>query len=214
MRLPILIRTLSLCLLCVFLGACLSLGKDARVTVYSPQITVSPKPEWPTVNWPLVVSRPIAPEMLDSLRIAVRPQPGTLQVYKGAVWSDPLPELLQSALVHAFEDSGKIVAVGRQNEGVRGNVTLLLDIRQFEAVYGDRTQPPSVVIAVQAKLFGNPGSRVLAAKTFRVAIPAGDEEIPEVMHAFDTAMTQTISELMVWTLTNGQANVRTIEPKQ
>lgn len=215
MRLPLIFRALFLCLLCSFLSACISLSKDksADVTIYSPQITVSTKPEWPSVTWPLAISRPIASEMLDSSRIAVRPQPGTLQVYKGAIWSDPLPELVQSTLVQAFEDSGKIAAVGRQNEGVRGNVSLLLDIRQFEAVYDDRNQPPSVVIAIQAKLFGNPGGRVLAAKTFRFTIPAHEEKIPAVMRAFDTAIAQMTTDIVGWTLTNGQANPPQLEPK-
>lgn len=208
-------RVLMLCLLSLCLAACISLGNDkgTGVTVYSPQIIVSTKPEWPMAAWSLAINRPIASEILDSPRIAVRSQPGTLQVYQGAVWSDPAPVLMQSALVQAFEDSGKIAAVGRQNEGVRGNLSLLLDMRQFEAVYGDRAQPPSVVIAIQAKLFGNPGGRVLAAKTFRVAIPAKTEKIPEVMNAFDVAMTQVITDIVGWTLITGQTNVWPVESK-
>lgn len=202
-----LLRTLVSLTLCLALGACLPLGKKSEQTVYSPQVTINPESGWPTVDWPLLVMRPLASDALDTARIVVRPQPGTLQVYQGAAWSDPAPDLLQTALVKAFEDSGKIVAVSRQGSGLRGDFALLLDLRQFEAVYEDGASSPAAVIQVQAKLLGRPGNRVLAAKTFRVAVPANGKNLPSVVAAFDTALNQSVGQIIGWTLATGQANV-------
>lgn len=193
--------------LCIVLGACLSLGKKPEQTVYSPQVAISTGADWPSVDWPLLVMRPLASDALDTARIVVRPQPGTLQVYQGAAWSDPAPDLLQAALVGAFEDSGKIVAVGRQGSGLRGDFSLLLDMRQFEAVYESGAPSPAAVIQLQAKLLGKPGNRVLAAKTFRVAVPANSKDVPAVVAAFDSALNQSIAQIVGWTLVTGQANV-------
>ena len=193
--------------LCIVLGACLSLGKKPEQTVYSPQVAISAGADWPSVDWPLLVMRPLASDALDTARIVVRPQPGTLQVYQGAAWSDPAPDLLQAALVGAFEDSGKIVAVGRQGSGLRGDFSLLLDMRQFEAVYENGAASPAAVIQLQAKLLGKPGNRVLAAKTFRVAVPASGKDVPAVVAAFDSALNQSIAQIVGWTLATGQANV-------
>lgn len=196
------------------LAGCLSLGDTPNVVVHSPRLAVPAQDSWPAVNWPLVVIKPLTSDALDSTRIAVRPLPGTLQVYKGAVWSDPVPDLLQTHLVRAFEDSGRIVAVGRQASGVRGDFALLLDIRQFEAVYADPAQAPAASIEVQAKLMANPSSRVLASRTFRIAVPAADEKMPAVMAAFDSAMTQVIAEIVGWTLVTGQANAQSVGPSR
>jgi len=195
---------LTTCLL--LLSGCLSLGGDAKVTLYSPQIQVAAQPDWPTVNWALVVVRPLASEALDSERVAVRPVSDVMQVYKGAIWSDPAPDLLQNALVNAFEDSGRIVAIGREQSGTHGAFALQLDMRQFEAVYTAADQPPSIVVSLQAKLFERPSNRVLAMKLFRLSVPASSAQVPAVMAAFNEAITQSLSNIVGWTLVTGQAN--------
>lgn len=187
-------------------GACLSTGGDANVAVYSPPLQVAPHADWPTVTWPLVVLRPLASDALDSERVAVRPLSDVMQVYKGALWTDPAPDLLQTALVRAFEDSGKIIAIGREQSGARGAFALQIDMRQFEAVYTDAGRPPSVVVNLQARLFERPSNRVLAAKPFRVSVPASSAKIPDVIAAFDGATTQALSDIVGWTLATGQAN--------
>ena len=203
-----LIRSTALIVLLPLAG-CLSLGDTPSITVYAPQVSVPAQTTWPSVSWPLVVMKPSASDALDSPRIAVRPQPGTLQVYKGAVWSDPVPDMLQTAVVRAFEDSGKITAVGRQGSGMRGDFALMLDLRRFEADY-DGAAVPSAVIEVQAKLLGHPSSRVLAARTFRVAVPAADKEVPAVVAAFEGGMEQMLAEMVAWTLTTGEANSQNV----
>lgn len=188
------------------LGGCLSLGGNGDVTVYSPQLPVAPQADWPAVAWPLVVVRPLASDALDSEHVAVRPLSDVMQVYKGVLWSDPAPDLLQNALVRAFEDSGRIVAVGREQSGGRGAYALQVDMRQFEAVYSQAGRPPAVVVSLQAKLFERPGNRVLAMKPFTVSVPASSAKVPDVMAAFDSATTQALSDIVGWTLVTGQAN--------
>ena len=194
------------CAAMLLLGGCLSFGGDKEITVYSPQLKTEAKADWPTVAWPLVVAKPLASAVLDSDGIAVRPQPGLLQVYHGVNWSDPAPDMLQTALVRAFEDSGRIGAVGRESSGMRGDYVLLLDMRQFEAVYADPDQAPSVVLELQAKLLSNPDGRVLSAKTFRSEVPAADAAVPAVVDAFNAAMTQSVSDIVGWTLASGEAD--------
>lgn len=195
----------------LLLSGCL-LGGDKNVSLYSPQLQVQPKSDWPSVAWPLVVARPLCSDALDSDHIAVRPQAQTMQVYAGALWSDPVPDLFQSALVRAFEDSGKIVAVGRQSTGMRGDFVLLTDIRQFEAVYTDAGAPPTVTLSVQAKLLAQPQTRVLAMRRFDIRVPAADKEVPAVVAAFGAAMTQLNEEIIGWTLATGQANTQPASP--
>ena len=194
------------------LAGCSMVGGSKNVTLYSPQLKIEPQANWPTVSWPLVVARPLASESLDSMHIAVRPQADTLQIYQGAVWSDAVPDLVQSELVRAFEDSGKIVAIGRQSTGVRGDFVLMTDIRQFESVYRDPGQAPTVVVSIQAKLLAQPNARVLAMRRFDAEVPAASTEIPSVVAAFNAALTQVNGDIIGWTLTTGQANVAAANP--
>lgn len=198
----------------LLLGGCLSLGGSNAITVYSPQLKTEAKSDWPAVTWPLLVGKPLASAVLDSDGIAVRPQPGLLQVYHGVNWADPAPEMLQTVLVQAFEDSGKIGAVGRESSGMRGDYVLLLDMRQFEAVYADPEQAPSVVVELQAKLLSNPDGRVLSAKTFRAEVPAADAAIPAVVDAFDAAMTHSVSDIVGWTLETGNTDAHKATAEQ
>jgi cholesterol transport system auxiliary component len=202
-----LLRALLATALILTLTGCLSSG-GGKTVVYSPPVRIDARPDWPAVNWSLVVGKPLASEALDSSSIAVRPQPGELQAYADAQWSDPAPDMLQTALVQAFEDSGKIASVGRQSAGLHGEFVLLLDLRRFESVYEDPARPPSAMVEVQAKLLANSGNRVLATKNFLAVAPARDKEVPQVVDAFRSAMTDLVGQVVGWTLGTGQANAK------
>jgi len=197
-------------LACLSLSGCLSLGGDAHVDVYSPVVSISPDPAWPTASWPMLIARPSAGDALDSTRIAVRPQANQLQVYKDVVWSDPAPDLLQGELVQAFEDSGKLVSVGRQSSGIRGDFVLLIELRHFESIYDAKDGAPHVLVELHAKLVANPGNRVLATRTFRSDVAAANEKIPAVLAAFDSALSQSLGDIVGWTLVTGQANAQNV----
>ena len=93
--------------LAVLLAGCGSIGgPKTEVRVYSPATAVTADPAWPQADWSLSVGVQAANAMLDSPRIAVRPSPNVVQTYKGARWADNAPDLLQTAVVEAFEDSG------------------------------------------------------------------------------------------------------------
>lgn len=198
-------RALFASVLLLALAGCLSLGGKG-VQVYSPQVKIDAKPEWPSVGWSLLIDNPLASEALDSSNISVRPAPGELQTYAGAQWSDTAPAMLQSALVQGFEDSGKINSAGRLGTGLHGDFILLLDLRQFESVYADPAQPPSAVIEVQAKLLASQSGRVVASRTFRITAPVQGKEVPQVVAAFQDAMTDLTGQVIGWSLAAGQAN--------
>lgn len=183
--------------------ACGVLPKQENIQVFAPQAKVTPDPAWPKVSWQLAVARPSANKMLDSSHIIVSPTPDMLQVYHAASWTDVVPDLLQTTIAEAFEDSGKIGAIARQATSVRADFVLLLDIRHFEAVYADPKSPPNALIEVGAKLLDTNG-HVVDARTFRQSAPATGIAVASVTHAFDTALAALTSELVGWTLNTGQ----------
>ncbi len=202
------LRALACASLCIAaLSACAIIGgKQADpLTVYAPNVHADANNDWPRASWSLAIAPPTAPRMLDSARILVRPTADELQVYRGAAWSQPAPQLLEEAVLGALEDSGKIGAVARQSSGIRANCKLTLDIRHFEAQYANGPDaPPQAWIEVSAKLIGNNDQNVIASRSFVRTQAATSKEIPDVAAAFEQALDAVTADVAGWTLRNGK----------
>jgi cholesterol transport system auxiliary component len=185
------------------LAGCGLLPAKDPLALYSPAAKVTPDPAWPSVQWQLQIPRPLASELVDSPRIVVRPAPGELQVYKGAVWAEPAPDLVQDAVLHAFEDSGRIGGVARRGSGVAGDYELLLDLRRFDSDYAGGASPRAEV-EITAKLIANRSNTVIANRTFRQSAQAGGTAVGSVAQAFDGALSAVVADIVGWTLVEGQ----------
>ena len=196
-------RTLVAMTLVFGLAGCSLIPEKEPLALYSPAAKVAPDPAWPSVHWQLQIPRPLAPELVDSPRIVVRPAPGELQVYKGAVWAEPAPDLVQDAVLHAFEDSGRIGGVARRGSGVAGDYELLLDLRRFDSDYAGGASPRAEV-EITAKLVANRSNMVIANRTFRQTAQAGGTAVGSVAQAFDSALSAVVADIVGWTLVEGQ----------
>ncbi|HWI24329.1 MAG TPA: ABC-type transport auxiliary lipoprotein family protein [Lysobacter sp.] len=196
-------RTLVAMTLVFGLAGCSLIPEKEPLALYSPAAKVAPDPAWPSVQWQLQIPRPLAPELVDSPRIVVRPAPGELQVYKGAVWAEPAPDLVQDAVLHAFEDSGRIGGVARRGSGVAGDYELLLDLRRFDSDYAGGASPRAEV-EITAKLVANRSNTVIANRTFRHSAQAGGSAVGSVAQAFDSALGAAVADIVGWTLVEGQ----------
>ena len=194
---------------CSLLAGCSILGGSPEpVTIYAPDPRLAPDPSWPQADWQLTVAMPTASRMVDSVRIAVRPVAGELQVYKGAIWAKGPDEQLQDALLRALEDSGRIVAVARQGSGIVADYRLELDLRRYEADYAGNTVP-AATIEVSAKLLHAGDREVVAARTFLQAAPAAGTDTALVAQAFGQALGAVAHDIAGWTLQSGVAHERT-----
>ncbi len=202
------IRIAALLLVAISLASCGILPKQETLTLYDPtpqQMTFEHTADsgWPQVNWQLQIARPYADTMHDSARILVRPQPGELQVYKGAAWTQPAPDIVLDTLVRAFADSGRLAGVARRGEGVNAKYELLLDLRRFESDYGDGPTP-NARIEIGARLVHNADNRVVASRVFDVTTPADGTAVAQINRAFQQGLGDTTAQLIGWALSEGQ----------
>jgi len=190
----------------VTVSACGVLPKREPTAIFEPTRSAAAAADasWPQANWSLLVSKPVASAMLDSDRISVRPAQGEITVYKSAAWTDTAPDLVQSALVHRFEDSGRILSVARPGAGVRGDFQLQTELRSFESVY---TAPnhPEVRVEIYAKLVKTADGSVVAARAFRQTAEPATEDLSSVADAFGAALGRTNDEIVGWTLASGNS---------
>jgi cholesterol transport system auxiliary component len=202
-RLVARVRIATLLLATASLVGCGILPKQETLALYRPEPKIVADANWPQANWQLLIARPYADTAHDSARILVRPQPGELQVYKGAAWTQPAPDLVHDALLRAFADSGRLQGVARRGEGVNAQYELLLDLRRFESDYGDGDMP-SARIELGARLVHNADNRVVASRVFDLASPADGTDVAQINRAFERALGDLMAQIVGWTLIEAQ----------
>jgi cholesterol transport system auxiliary component len=190
----------------LFAAGCSILGGNERTqsTLYAPDPRITPDPSWPTVAWQLSMAQPTAARMIDTFRIAVRPTPDEVQVYKGAAWAKLPSDMLQDTVLRALEDSGRIPSVARQGAGAAADYKLVIDIRRFEADYAGNAVP-SATIEINAKLLRSVDQTIVGARTFTYAEAASGTEIAPVVDAFSRAIAHLGRDVSGWVLQTGQA---------
>lgn len=202
---PIRFRAVAALVALGALSGCALLGGSREpATIYAPQASPAPDPAWPSLDWQLSISRPEASRMVSTTRIAVRPEPGELQVYKGALWAKAPDEQLQDALLRELEASGKLHAVARQGSGMAADHRLELDLRRFDADYAGNPVP-AATIEVGAMLLGNDNRGVIASRSFTRAVPASGTDPAQVSQAFGQALQAIAHDIAGWTLQSGAA---------
>lgn len=203
------LRIVALAVATAALAGCGILPKQETLALYdpTPQRGATQDTAAPPLDWQLQIARPYADTMHDSARILVRPQPGELQVYKGAAWIQPAPDIVQDTLLRAFADSGRLAGVARRGDGVSARYQLLLDLRRFESDYGDANDggaTPSVRIELGARLVHNADDRIVASRVFDIATPADGTDVAQINRAFRRGLGDATAQLIDWTLAEGQ----------
>lgn len=192
-------------LLAPLLAGCVSLGDKPVLTVYAPQVALPAGEALPRLDASLAIAEPNASTLLDSNRIAVRPEPSRLQVYAGAVWADAAPALVQAVLVDALGEGEHFRAVVRPSDNVGTEYLLRLDLRHFEVAFPESRKAGVAQVELQATLVEQRRQRVLASRRFRAEAPAGRGRLPEAVPAFEAALSEVGGELRAWVLETAQA---------
>ncbi len=165
--------------------------------------TLSPKSTYandlPRASWQLVVEVPVAAESLNTLRIALRHDPLSLEYYRDVRWTERAPVMVQTLLIESFENTGKIVAVARKATDLRADYVLKTDLREFQAEY-DGADPPFAHVRVNAKLVKLPQRTIIASHTAERRLRAESNDMRQIVYAFDGALGGTLKAIVEWAL--------------
>lgn len=197
------LRLLGYSALAALLGACSILPRAETPDVYLLPAQQQPPRATPAVDWSLRVLAPRASQVLDSNRIAVQPRGDLLSVYKGARWADATPPLLRDRLLDAFRADGRIQALSSDEVSLQADLELGGDLRAFQGEYRDKGV--EAVVVLEARLVRSATQRIVATRRFEVRQPAAGEKVPEVVTAFGQATDRLATEVVGWTLQQGQA---------
>jgi cholesterol transport system auxiliary component len=197
MRFPFLLAGL---LLAACTGIIPGTGEPLKLYTLTPKSTY--EGALPKVEWQLVIETPIAPAGINTNRIALAHSPITLDYFAGATWTDSAPALVQTLLVESFENTGRILAVGRESVGLRADYVLKIELREFQAEYASPTAPPTVHIRIIAKLVRMPVREIVASHMTERKAQAATNTLDGVVAAFDEALGPVLKDIVVWSLTS------------
>lgn len=186
----------------VGLAGCLpGAGPPADLYALTPKSTF--RPDLPVVGWQLVVEEPVAANGLNTAYIAIRPGPTEIDYVPRARWAERAPAMVQTLLVESFENSGRIVSVGRQAIGLRADYLLKSELRKFEI----ETQEgrPVANVRLILKLVHQPKRTIVASTSIQYVIAAeGKGALRDIVTAFDEALGKTMRRVVEWTITSAK----------
>jgi len=190
------------------LSACalpdLGSGPPPDLYVLSPKSTFAD--DIPNVTWQLVVEEPSTAKGIDTDRIAIAPSALEVKYFGGSRWADRAPRMVQQLLIQSFENTKKIVSVGRQSIGLRSDFVLKTELREFQA---EKTPEGGTVVRVRVnlKLVRPSLGTIVASESFESVKPANSENVPDIVQSFDDAVGAVLKRAVAWTLTSGEENM-------
>lgn len=166
--------------------------------------TLTPKSTFPDdlpeVATQLAIEETLAFSGLDASKIALKPTPTEVKYFAQARWTERSPKMVQTLLIESFENTGKIVAVGREAIGLRSDFSLKTELREFQAEYFNSAELPSVRVRINAKIVRQPRQLILASRSFEEVIGVEEKGMAPIITAFDEALGKVIKQLVIWTL--------------
>ncbi|MFN0043561.1 MAG: ABC-type transport auxiliary lipoprotein family protein [Alphaproteobacteria bacterium] len=190
-------------------GALPGSGTPPKLYDLSPKSTFDPN--LPKVPWQIIVQEPVAAASIDTNRVAVRQSALSVEYFKGVAWVDRAPRLVQTLIIESFENTGKILSVGREAVGLRADYLVKTELREFEADYTKGARPVAVV-RMNVKLVRMPERSIVANETFSMEVEAGGTAIEPIMVAFDDALGKVLKRTVEWTLRAAAALPRPSNP--
>lgn len=153
----------------------------------------------PKVKWHMTVDVPVAPASLNTSRIAALRTPISLDYFGDASWADTAPRMIQTLLIESFENSGRILGIGRQSVTLRADYSLVTELRAFQAELRDG-EPPDVHVRLNAKIVSFPQRTIIASTSQEKITRAASSQIEDVIRAFDESLGSVLKEIVIWAL--------------
>lgn len=186
------------------LGACTNIvpGQQPPPILYrlTPKSTF--REDLPPVDWQVVLEPPVANAGLNTARIALQRTPMRLEYYAKSSWTDRAPLMVQTLMIESFENSERIISVGRESVGLRADFVLKSELREFQAEYYDSTLPLARV-AINVKLVRMPERDIIGSESFERRVEAKADRLDDVVEAFDQALGKVLRQIVEWTLAAG-----------
>ena len=141
----------------------------------------------PEAKWQLAAELPVVLTGLDTSRIALQRSPTTFEYYARARWTDRAPAMVQTLIIESFQNSERIVAVGREAAGLRADFILRTELREFQAEYS-ALGPPKAHVWIDATLVSSPNRIIVGTHHVDHVVDTAADRMAAIVETFDQAL--------------------------
>lgn len=188
-------RTAGAILLAATVASCGTTPLDTFDLVTSSYPSVSARSR---KNIQILIAAPAALKALDGENIVINTAPGAIEYLKGAQWGDRLPNIVQSRLVQAFENTGLLGGVGRPGDGLAINYQIITDIRSFGV--DAFASPRMAIVEIATKILNDKNGEVRSTRVFSASVPVRGSGNAAYVRALNEAFDKVTGEIVSWTL--------------
>lgn len=192
---------LRLGMVCILLGGCTAIGLGGGGTSSIAIYDINPpKTDDAAIDsWPvrLAVRRPTSPSSLNTNQILVSVVGGRTSYFYDAAWSARLPELLQSRLTSAYQNSEAFRKILSEEDEAKSDYTVAAEIRDFQINVDGNNSTAAVTLA--AKLINKKRGNVLASKEFKARLPTNRDDPDSSVGALQNAFEKVAVKMVRWT---------------
>ena len=142
----------------------------------------------------LAIGRPDVAPGLDTDRIAVL-RGRQLDYFRGAQWGGSVTEVVQALLVSSFQDQRLFHSVTSEQARVSSNYMLDVEVRDFQAEYGEGGASPEVRVTIVGRILRIKDRQLVDTLVATASRPARENRMNVVVAAFESAAQAVALEL-------------------
>jgi cholesterol transport system auxiliary component len=110
-------------------------------------------------------------------------------------WEEKLPDFMEAAIVSAIEQSNVFKGIAKSSDWVKGDLTLITEIRRFEVV---ALSNPRIEVELAFKVVTANEHTLLAQHIFKYEEPIECVALPTILDAYMCAVDQLLVDLTSW----------------
>jgi len=179
---------------CMLIGACVGGLKNEVPAPLNYRISAPKLAAGQALAADLLVEVAATAPGLEGTGIAGRWPGSRIDYLAGARWPVRTPQLVESALIEALQDSGRLRSVQGDFSRFRTSHTLTLEVRRFEADYTGG-EPPVAQVALAVTVGRQSDRSVLAAFTVAAEERASENRVSAVVAALDAAFGRAATDI-------------------
>jgi len=201
----VMLRRALIMIVLLAVAGCGALGNVTEAAAPTAAFTLSPvaAEQVAAGSRHLVVREATAAGALMSDRILIKPNRLQAEYLSDGRWTDPAPLLVQSLLVQSLQNAGGFGLVGRNDDGLLPDYSLLVDLRDFQAEVAAEGAI-SVRVGMILTLVREEDRRIADTRRFEAVVAAQSDGVADIVAAFDAALTRALTEGVAWTLAQGR----------
>ncbi|MCJ8518163.1 cholesterol transport system auxiliary component [Pseudorhizobium tarimense] len=180
------------------LVAILAVGCGTKANNDTFDLSITPASTGPAArSRQILVPEPTALKAIDSNQVVVRVSPSEIQYLANSQWSDTVPRMVQSKLVAAFENSGRLGGVGKPGQGLAIDYQVVAEIRTFEV---NTVGADAANVEIFVKILNDRDGTVRAQRAFQTSVPVSGSENRDFIQALNAAFAAAGAEIVEWSL--------------